>query len=252
MKAVKDNYKWAFFSPEQDPPSDFYDDIVHMYIGQSTQPYFSDQMSKENYIKGMDFVKDHFFYIYPEDDTPTPEYINTRFEAVIRKHKIDGCIIDPYNQLDNDIRKAGGREDLYLSAFLSKQKRFAQHYQIFMVIVAHPKGTVRRNDRGDFEIPDVYDLAGGAMWANKCDNVLCTWRPVHRSDPDNKIVHFISHKIKKQRQCGMPGVAELTFARATMRYYETTMFGVCNPLDKPEKPVSNPDQFIEGKDTCPF
>lgn len=252
LKSVKDGYKWAFFSPEQDPPSDFYDDIVHMYIGKSTQPYFNDQMTEAEYIHGMNFVKDHFFYIYPEDDSPTPEYINTRFESVIRKHKIDGCVIDPYNQLDNDIRKAGGREDLYLSSFLSKQKRFAQHHEIFMVIVAHPKGTVKRNDRGDFEVPDVYDLAGGAMWANKCDNVLCTWRPYHRSDPDSKVVNFISHKIKKQRQCGTPGVADITFSRATMRYYENTMFGAVSPLDKQEQAVINPNQFIEGKEACPF
>jgi hypothetical protein len=121
-----------------------------------------------------------------------------------------------------------------------------------MVIVAHPKGTVKRNDRGDFEVPDVYDLAGGAMWANKCDNVLCTWRPLHRSEPDNKTVHFISHKIKKQRQCGTPGVAEISFDRVTMRYYEPTMFGSVSPFDKNDQPVINPDQFIEGKEICPF
>ena len=86
-------------------------------------------MTESEYIRGMDFIKDHFYYIYPENESPTPEYINARFVEVIKKHKVEGCIIDPYNQLDNDIRKNGGREDLYLSAFLSQQKRLAQQYQ---------------------------------------------------------------------------------------------------------------------------
>jgi twinkle protein len=257
IKAVKDNYKWAFFSPEQDPPSDFFDDLVHMYIGKSTLPYYQNQMTEDEFIRGMDFIKDHFFYIFPEDDQPTPEYINSRFESVIYKHRVDGCIIDPYNQLDNDIRKTGGREDLYLSSFLSQQKRFAQKHKIFMFVVAHPKGTVKRNSNGDFETPDVYDLAGGAMWANKCDNVLCTYRPYHRSDPQNRLVTFISHKIKKQRQCGTPGEAGLLFNPSTMRYYEKTMLNPeSNPLENnpsAQKPVYNdPDIFIEAQKTCPF
>lgn len=254
IKSVKDGYKWAFFSPEQDPPSDFYDDLIHMYIGKSTLPYYSNQMTEAEYITGMNFVKDHFFYIYPEDDSPTPEYINQRFEAVLYKHKIDGCIIDPYNQLDNDIRKTGGREDLYLSAFLSQQKRFAQRHKIFMFIVAHPKGTVKRNNNGDFEVPDVYDLAGGAMWANKCDNVLCTFRPYHRSSPDNREIIFYSHKIKKQRQCGTPGEVKLIFDPSTMRYYESNMLSLkFNPLEEPDRrSIPDPDLRIESQSTCPF
>jgi len=255
VKSVRDNYKWAFFSPEQDPPSDFYDDLIHMFVGKSTLPYYSNQMTEQEYINGMNFIRDHFFFIYPEDDTPTPEYINSRFEAVIYKHHIDGCIIDPYNQLDNDIRKTGGREDLYLSSFLSQQKRFAQRHQLFMIIVAHPKGTVKRNSNGDFEVPDVYDLAGGAMWANKCDNVLCTYRPYHRSQPTSGEVTFISHKIKKQRQCGTPGEVKLSFSPSTMRYYESTMMGVGNPLEsykKEDRSMPNPDMFIEKTEPCPF
>lgn len=236
MKAVFDGYKFAFFSPEQDPPDDFYDDLIHMYVGKQTQYGFTGQMSEQEYIAGMDFVKDHFFYIYPENESPTPDYINQRFIEVIKKHKIDGCVIDPYNQLDNDIKKTGGREDLYLSAFLSKQKRLALKYQIFMWIVTHPKGTLTKNANGDYEKPNVYDLSGGAMWSNKVDNVLCTYRPYYSSDYERRDVEFTSQKIKKQKLCGVPGVVQMKFNRETMRYYEMNgQMRVLNPLD--ERPV---------------
>ena len=230
---VFEGYKYAFFSPEQDPPDDFYDDLIHIYVGQNTQHGFANQMPEQEYIKGMDFIKDHFYYIYPENDSPTPEYINARFVEVIKKHKIDGCVIDPYNQLDNDIKKNGGREDLYLSAFLSKQKRLAQQYDIFMVIIAHPKGSLTKTTHGDYEKPNVYDLAGGAMWSNKCDNVLCTYRPYYTSDFTKRDVQFTSQKIKKQKLCGIPGTVELIFKLSSLRYYEMSgQVELPNPLDK--------------------
>jgi len=241
IKAVFDNYKYAFFSPEQDPPDDFYDDLIFMYTGKNTQINYPNQMPEDEYIRAMDFIKDHFFYIYPENETPTPEYINARFVEVIKKHNVDGCIIDPYNQMDNDIKKNGGREDLYLSAFLTQQKRFAQQYKIFMVIIAHPKGSLSKKDTGDYEQPGFYDLSGGAMWSNKCDNILCTYRPYYSSDYERRDVQFISQKIKKQKLCGIPGKVELIFKRNYMRYYEMNgQYEIPNPLDQVnEKVVKN-------------
>ena len=240
MKAVFDGYKYAFFSPEQDPPDDFYDDLVHMYLGGNTQIHFGNQVSEAEYIKGMDFIKDHFFYIYPENESPTPDYINARFVDVIKKHNVDGCVIDPYNQLDNDIRKSGGREDLYLSAFLSGQKRLAQQFQIYMIIITHPKGNLTKKSTGDYEKPNVYDLSGGAMWSNKCDNVLCTYRPYYTSDKANRSIEFTSQKIKKQKLCGIPGDVMMTFRISEMRYHEMDgQYELPNPLEGEKKSVKN-------------
>lgn len=253
MKAVFCGCKYAFFSPEQDPPDDFYDELVQMYIGGNTQPYYHNQIPETQYIRGMDFIKDHFFYIFPENESPTPEYINERFVEVIKKHKVDGCVIDPYNQLDNDIRKTGGREDLYLSSFLSKQKRLAQQYQIFMVIVAHPKGNLSKNGNGDYQKPDVYDLSGGAMWSNKCDNILCTYRPYFSSDKTRRDVQFSSQKIKKQKLCGIPGDVDMVFDISQARYREMRgQFETPNPLDQkqddPQQGITPVKNFYEKED----
>lgn len=228
IKAVKDNYKFAVFSPEQNPPDDFFDDLVHMYVGFNTQLHYKRQMSIEQYIAGMDFIKEHFYYIYPEDEAPTPQYINERFEAVIKKHKVDGCVIDPYNQLDNDIAKEGGREDLYLSRLLTKQKRFALRHDIFMFIVSHPKGNLKKDSKGDYEIPNVYDLSGGAMWGNKCDNILYVHRPNFTSDKLDQTVKIGSQKIKKHKLCGKPGDLYMVFDTESMRY----LSGGNNPLQE--------------------
>lgn len=259
LLSISRNYKWACFSPEQDPPDDFYDDLIQAYIGKNTQPYFGDQMSEAEYIEGMDFIKDHFFYIFPENEAPNQEYINQRFQEVIIKHKVDGCIIDPYNQLDNDIIKFGGREDQYLSKFLTIQKRFAQTNDIFMFIVTHPKGSLTKNNQGDYNCPDMYDLAGGAMWGNKCDEIVCIYRPFANSNKADTTVKFVSQKIKKRKLSGNPGEVLLDYELKSGRYLENVNGLQSTPFNpgfeqrpniEPQKNFYEPQNKTD--DECPF
>ena len=203
IKSVKEGKKWGIFSPEQYPPVHFYQGLIHSYIGKSTNKFHSNQMSEEEYEKGMNFIREHFFYIFPAINAPTPDYINERFAELIIKDKIDGCVIDPFNQLDNDWGKYG-RDDQYIGEFLSVQKRFALLNNIFMIIIAHPK-TMRKDSNGNYPCPDVYDLAGGAMWNNKCDNILSYHRPNYQTDKYDPVCEFRSQKIKKQGINGIPG-----------------------------------------------
>ena len=261
IKSVKNDYKWAFFSPEQDPPDDFYDDLIHAYIGKNTQPYFEGQMTEKEYIEGMNFIKDHFFYIFPDDEAPSQDYINKRFEEVIKKHKVDGCIIDPYNQLDNDIKKFGGRDDQYLSSFLTIQKRFAQRHNIFMNIVTHPKGGIPKDKEGNYTMPDVFDLAGGAMWGNKSDDIICIYRPYFSTDKIDTTVKFISQKIKKRKLCGTPGDVLLDYDIMTGRYLENINGQQFTPFGNYTQRLENEQKTIQSyyekdwtseEETAPF
>ncbi|MFA5299891.1 MAG: BT4734/BF3469 family protein, partial [Lutibacter sp.] len=228
IKSKLDNYKWGIFSPESMPEEEFYKDLIHSYIGKSTEKHHANQMTLEELKEGMEFIKDHFYLIYPKNDSPTPDYMHNRFRELIIKHNIDGCIIDPFNQLENDLTKAGGREDVYLSKYLTTAKRFAVEQNVFYQIIAHPKGGLQKKGE-DYNCPDIYDLSGGAMWGNKCDNILFTHRPYYSSDSENTLVKFISRKIKKQKLNGIPGDVELNFDRFTNRFKQ--MDGFC-PLNK--------------------
>ena len=231
VKALKDGYKYGVFSPENMPVEEFYKDIIHAYVGKSTERHHSNQMSREELDVAMDFVNDHFFLIYPENEDPTPDYINKRFNELIIKHKIDGCVIDPYNQLDNDINRMSGREDLYLSMFLTKAKKFAVSHNVFYYIITHPKSGLKK-DGLDYECPNVFDLSGGAMWNNKCDNILVTHRPYYTSDKTNTDVLFKSQKIKKQKLNGIPGDVLLFFDRRTSRYYQMDDYSPLGWIEK--------------------
>ena len=216
IKSVKEGIKWGVFSPENNPPNFFYDELIRTYIGKNTLKS-QNQMSLAQYKKGMDFVGEHFFYVYPKDTTPTPEYINERFYKLILEKNIGGCIIDPFNQLANAWLKAG-RDDLYLDAFLSSEIRFAQKHDVYKLIVAHPKSTVKTMEDGYYRTPNPYDLAHGAMWFNMCDNIICIHRPELPMSRTSTEVKFISQKIKRQRLVGIPGETSMFFNIKTGRY----------------------------------
>ena len=246
IKSIKEGTKWGIFSPEQNPPIDFYKDLIHMKVGQSTEHYHPNQMDLQTYKDAMDWMAEHFYFVYPKDDSPTPKYINDRFEELIIKHNIDGCMTDPFNQLTNDWMSVGGRDDKYIEVFLAGEKRFALDHNIYKIIVCHPKGNVEkvteRNqddevmNAGNHQIPDQYNLAGGAMWSNKTDNLMCTYQPYYLSRIRKRggigsdgefetlrhpsLVQFVSQKIKKQKLIGRPGTAFLYYDVATARYYE--------------------------------
>jgi hypothetical protein len=77
-----------------------------------------------------------------------------------------------------------------------------------------------RNSKGEYDVPDMYDIAGGAMWSNKVDNILVVNRPYYISDPANTQVDIHVRKIKKQKLVGVPGVCALDYSRKTNRYTE--------------------------------
>lgn len=216
-RAINDGEKSAIFSPENMPVDYFYNDLIHTMVGMSTIKQHGNQMTLEQYKEAMEFIKKHFFIIYPEKLDPTPLYINDRFKAVIDAHGVDFCVTDPFNQLDRDW-ETSGRDDKYISDYLQKEKRFAIDNDVYKITVAHCHSRISFDEDGSLKDPNVYSLAGGAMWSNKADDIVFIHRPYKHADPTNRMTYFISDKIKKQRICGQPGTVIMSFDILSNRY----------------------------------
>lgn len=215
VRAIKYGEKFALFSPENNPAEEFYHDLTEIYLGQQC---IYPNINEMKYEAAYDFISKHIFYVYPKELAPTPEYIKERFLELIIKEKVNGCIIDPFNQLSNDYQSSGGRTDKYLETFLSDCSRFAQINSIYFVIVAHPH-KMRKEADGNYPCPDVFDLADGAMWNNKMDNIIVYHRPNHQKDPSSPLCSFHSKKIRRQKQVGKKGEIEFEYNRKHRRYY---------------------------------
>jgi hypothetical protein len=216
MRALLYGEKFAFFSPE-DNAAEFYHDMTEILLGCNCTPENPHRPSKDEYEFAYDFISKYFFYVYPKVLSPTPEYIKERFLELIIKENVKGVVIDPFNQLTNDYSKSGGRSDKYLETFLSDCARFAQQNNIYFIIVAHPV-KARKDERGNYPCPDVFDIADGAMWNNKMDNIIIYHRPNHQVDPSSDVCEFHSKKIRRQKMVGKKGTATFNYARASRRY----------------------------------
>lgn len=264
IKSYFDGDKFAVFSPENMPMDDFYNDLIEMLVGKSSDPFYkSNQMTEKEYLEASNFVNKHFFLIYPESDFK----IDTLFEKasyLVRKQGINHIIIDPYNTVEH-LMQPGEREDLYISRFMTKLKRFSVDKNVSVNLVAH-QTTAKMNDKdgGRYHKPNLNNIKGGGTFADKADNVLFVWRPNRAIDFRDTQVVFGSQKIKKQKLVARPcEVDNISFDFKSNRYLFNgkTIF---SKIDKERgihheksviKPATQIDAFgdaYDDKDEIPF
>ncbi len=87
------------------------------------------------------------------------------------------------------------------------------------MITAHPSGKPTQNANGSLDRPNQWNLSGGNMWNNKCDNILSINRPNYFQDMSDTSVDFHSLKIKKQKLVGIPGTVPMVYDRRCNRYF---------------------------------
>ncbi len=242
-KSIYDGWRWGVFSPENYPANDFYDDLVEMYAGK-----WLNQMTENEYSQACHFIGEHIFYVYPEDSHDINS-INEKFRYLVLKKGIDGVMIDPFNQLDH-IQKPYQREDQYLSEVLKDIKRFALLNRVCYNIVAHPKNPNYNNDKS-LPIVDVYDIAGGAMWANKCDQIISYYRPRFHEDKNSPEVEIYVQKLKRKRTGGQLGNFPLTLVWSKKRFANPVSNEMpCDP--KLAKLLTNAEKQKESQEFIPY
>lgn len=209
--------KIATFSPEDTPAEEYFHDFVEMLLGCECTPFNPNRPSNEVYEAAYDFISKHIFYISAEMLSPTPQYIKEKFLELIVQEKVDFCCIDPFNQMTNDYKGFGGRTDKYLETLLADFSRFAKKNDVYFWVIAHPK-LMERDKTGNYKCPDVFDVADGAMWNNKMDNILVYHRPYAQTDPNNPLAEFHSKKIKK-KSVGRKGFMLVEYVWERRRFF---------------------------------
>jgi len=225
-KSIFDGWKWAIFSPENFPANDFYDDLVEMYVGK-----WLDKMKEDEYVKACGFINEHIFYVYPENEHDLTS-IHEKFRYLILKKGVDGVMIDPFNQLDKE-QKPYERDDQYLSLVLKDIKRFSLLNAVSYNIITHPKNPIYKAD-GSMKVVDMYDISGGAMWGNKCDQIISYYRPNFHLDKNDTNVEVYLQKVKRKRTGGKLGSFSLRLNWSVKRYSDIYDNIYCDPI-KAEK-----------------
>jgi hypothetical protein len=256
LKAKFSGWVWVVYSPESGKPGEYFDELVHCLVGKSTDPFFTNVMSEKEYLAAIDFVSKHFIFLDDEEYEkqgiePTPEVLRKTFEYYHTKNGCKGFIKDPWNAL------AGGddiRDDKYLKRELTAEKRLAVRLNIANVILAHPKEFQGQYDpEKGLPVPRPKDLAGGAMWNNRCDVIGAFHRPYVHKDPRDTNVVFHTRKVKQQRLVGSIGDIDMVFNPQENRYYIAGACPLITPGIQPEYlPGKLPDSIFEKEVPPPF
>lgn len=223
IKALRDGWKFAFYAPEDMPSTDFFDDLITMYVGKPVEKHLSGHMTEGEYKNAMEAIKEHFFLIsfdeeyddsgnIIQENVPNLQNIHAKFRYLVKTKGIDGVVIDPYNQVEHDYHR-NEKEHQYISRFMRRIKTFALKYNVSYHLVAHQTTPDNLTDNMGYVKPNMYKIKGGGTFADKSDNVLYVWKEFrfHGDKLMKSTVEFGSQKIKKKRLVSETGSTQFEF-----------------------------------------
>ena len=210
--AISDNWKFSVFSPENYPVEMHYHKLIEKYSG---LPFLgAGRMEKNSIEKYVKFVNEHFFFIDALEEDITLELVLNAANELIETKKIDGLVIDPWNEIELCKPKDISSTE-FIGKCLRQCRKFARRNNIHLWIVAHPTKMIK-DKNGEYPVPELYDIEGSAHWRNKADNGICVFRVADESDEHTEIN---VQKIK-YRYTGCIGKAILYYDQKSGRYYE--------------------------------
>lgn len=224
-KALGSGWKFAFCSPEDYPPAEFFDDMIHTLAGMPTDRDRKNRVPRDVYHKIADRIKDYFYFVYIDPPDNTIESVLGKFKKLLEEGvEIDAFIIDPLLKFARP-KGFSEKDDVYAAYVGSMMVDFARKTRTSTHLVMHQ--VTPRRENGKYPEPSMYSMKGGGSWADGCDNVLTVWRPNYATDKTDDEVEIHSQKIKKQKLVGIPQRMKIRFNRVTNRYVE---YGTGTPL----------------------
>lgn len=207
--AKRERWKWAVWSAENLPQELHIVNLLEQYIGRPFHRGMSSRMTEADIAVGMAFIHDHFRFLSPPDDEETIP----RLLALTEAEKVDGLVIDPWNELTHDFGR--DKETDYISRQLKNLGRFVKRQKLHAIIVAHPAKPQKEKIGSEmkYPVPTPYDVSGSSHFRNKADCCLCVWRD--ESQPGTTTL-FIQ-KIRR-RFVGRIGSVVLRFDTVTGRF----------------------------------
>ncbi len=200
--AKHEDWKFAIFSPENQPLERHFANIMEKYFEQPFDLGKMGRITEEQKEDGKNWLKKHFSVILPhEDDSWSIEGVLSLAKVLVYRKGIKGLVIDPWNELDHS-RPSNQTETEYISATLTKLRQFARNYGVHIWLVAHPAKLYKDKD-GKYPVPTPYDISGSAHYRNKADNAITVWRNVGHEDQSCSDIHVQKIRFKEVGKVGL-------------------------------------------------
>ena len=235
--AIQHGWRVLLFMAEEGGADDLICDLVEMRVqadARKTTPggLPNDRaMTDEAFLDALQWVNRHFAIIDPDDiaNTNVPFTLDA-FHKIARREQFDATVLDPWNDIDRDLEKHGGREDLQLTDALRDVRReCAQQNRIDIVVthiakVAADKKSVCGTRYQGHALPT--EWAGGQTWFRRAFTMLLVYRPPSGLvlEPDGTAIEpgecWVFCQKTKPKGVGSLGMAKLWWQRDKHRFVE--------------------------------
>ena len=200
--ARRDGWRFGVFTPENQPPTRYFAGLMEKLLDKPFSEGPTPRITHSEKNSAKRWLNDRFKIILPDEDGGewTLDAVLALARILVRRYGIQGLVIDPWNEMDHS--QAGDKEVSYLSQALTKIRRFARLHGVHVWIVAHPT-KMHKDADGMYPVPTPYDVAGGAHWRNKADNVIAVYRFVGMADQGIADIHIQKIRFKEVGKVGL-------------------------------------------------
>ncbi len=233
--SVRDHFKWFVYCGEGGSVDSVFLELLHKYLG---KPYRSAE--EKDKASAEYFIDQHF--VIANDDL---DYmIDGFYDAVALAEvelgiKFDGTCFDPFNDIEEELGKFGGREDKYLAyalKYVRKSAKKANRIDILVTHVADVKVMVTKDNQRYLPPALPTEWSGGRTWWRRGYLMILIWRPPTFLQNEHGIQYAANETIVEVQKAKPKGIAVLDkrsifWDRERNRYYCYVDGQILYPLD---------------------
>lgn len=197
-------WKHLIFSSEQGSVADLILEVAEIYLRKPLRLYTERGHERVNvateaeHIKAQLWVAEHFRFIDPThprcDSFTLGDFHSWCEEAEADGFKPDVTVCDPFNDVDMNLQRHGGRQDLWLTSVLKTARDVAMRKDRLDILVNHiaQQQSLLVSERGQRFAPPALmnEMNGGVAWSRRAFTVLLVYRP-----PSNDQLKFGKHVV---------------------------------------------------------
>jgi twinkle protein len=214
------NRRLAIFSPEMQPWQHFALECAEVLMGKTFWPKGDggEAMTRDEIARAEAWLLPRLTIIASdaESDPPTLDYLLEKARMAVLRDGVRDLLIDPWNEVTPD--RGALTETEWIGRCLQRLKAFGLMHECNVWVIAHPKNPPQFRPHEKPTAPGLYDINGGANWANKADLGLT----VHCPDGPGGVTEIHVSKVRFRRHGQRGRIARIQFDPLTGRYSDPT------------------------------
>lgn len=207
------DFKASFYSPEHSPLSLYQRNFIQKFYGKK---FFKkgegERITKEEIEFYKKWASEKLYFLTNEKGKSNNwDWLMDKMKEHIYSFGTNLFVIDAFNKvlLPKNRNKKDGIDEV-----LTELTNFCVDHNVNVFLVAHPT-KMKKNEKGNYDMPTLYDVSGSADFRNQTHNGFC----IHRTFGEDEKVIFTNLKTKHSFQGRIGESINFKYHIPSMRYY---------------------------------